>query len=201
MVDGAASLMTAFWGRRAMGLFDEAHRGGNMLDGGAPFYDTYETADGRYIAVGAIEGQFFGELLERVGLAGVDVPAQFDVDSWPILRERLAQLFRTKTRAQWCDLLEGTDACVAPVLTMSEAAAHDHIRARGTIVEHGGVLQAAPAPRFSRTPGAIRCRAPRPGADTREALMDWGFSADEVSRIGGAGALAVDSASDDEGRE
>ena len=156
---------------------------------GGPLYAVYETADGRHLAVGALEPQFWAELLDRVGLAAEDLPAQLDRDGWPVLRERLAATFRTRTRDEWCALLEGTDACVAPVLSLLEAPAHPHIRARATFVDVGGVAQPAPAPRFSRTP----CPTPAPpaaaGEDDGEVLAAWGIAPERVERLRAAGAL------------
>jgi alpha-methylacyl-CoA racemase len=188
MVDGSALLMTMLWGLRAMGAWDE-RMGVNVLDTGAPFYDTYETADGRFVALGALEPQFYAELLARTGLDAEDLPAQMDREGWPRLRARLTELFRTKTRDEWCEILEGTDACFAPVLTMSEAARHPHVQARHTIVEDFGVQQPAPAPRFSRTPGAIQGPPAWPGQHTDDALRDWGFSTEDVAKLRETGAV------------
>jgi alpha-methylacyl-CoA racemase len=160
-----------------------------VLDTGAPFYDTYETADGRFVALGALEPQFYAELLARTGLDAEDLPAQMDREGWPRLRARLTELFRTKTRDEWCEILEGTDACFAPVLTMSEAARHPHVQARHTIVEDFGVQQPAPAPRFSRTPGAIQGPPAWPGQHTDDALRDWGFSTEDVAKLRETGAV------------
>jgi alpha-methylacyl-CoA racemase len=188
MIDGSAILMTMMWGLRAMGFWDD-ELGVNVLDTGAPFYDTYETADGKFISVGSLEPQFYAELVEKLGLAGEDLPAQMDRSGWDALREKFSDLFKSKTREEWCTILEQTDTCFAPVLTMSEASEHPHIKARDTVVEHEGVLQPAPAPRFSRTPGAISRRAAQPGQHTDEALGDWGFSADELAKLRDAGAI------------
>jgi alpha-methylacyl-CoA racemase len=189
MVDGSAALMAMAWGLRAMGVFDEDNLGGNVLDTGAPFYDTYETADGKFVSVGALEPQFYAELVERLGLSDEDLPAQMDRGGWPKLRERFTEVFKSKTRDEWCAVLEHTDACFAPVLTMSEATEHPHVRARGTVVELEGVQQPAPAPRFSRTPGSIQRRAAQPGQHTDAALTDWGFSDDELAKLRDAGAI------------
>ncbi|GIU87200.1 MAG: alpha-methylacyl-CoA racemase [Acidimicrobiia bacterium] len=189
MVDGTAVLMTMMWGLKALGFWDE-RLGVNVLDTGAPFYDTYETADGKFVSLGSLEPQFYAELLARLGLDGEDLPAQMDRSGWDRLRERFTEVFRTKTRAEWDELLAGTDACYAPVLTMSEAAQHEHVRARGTIVERDGVPQPAPAPRFSRTPGEITRPAPWPGQHTDEALADWGVDAGEITKLREAGAIA-----------
>ena len=188
MVDGAATLMAMMWGFRAIGMFSE-ERGVNLLDTGAPFYDTYETADGKYVAIGSIEPQFYAELLERAGIAGEDLPHQMDPTGWGANKERFTALFKTKTRDEWCALMEATDVCFAPVLTMSEAAGHPHVQARGTIIEMDGVAQPAPSPRFSRTPGEISRGASWPGQHTDEVLSDWGFATDEISRLHEAGAV------------
>jgi alpha-methylacyl-CoA racemase len=182
MVDGAAALMTVFHAAQQSGFWSDA-AGTNLLDSGAPFYDAYETADGKYVAVGAIEPQFYAKLLELTGLASEDLPGQLDRAQWPRLRERLASVLRTKTRDEWCAVLEGSDACFAPVLTMAEAREHPANRARGVFVEVAGVAQPAPAPRFSRTPAAIQRPASAPAADTDAVLGDWGFSKAEVAAL------------------
>lgn len=189
MVDGTAVLMTMMWGLKALGFWDE-RLGVNVLDTGAPFYDTYETADGKFVSLGSLEPQFYAELLARLGLDQEDLPAQMDRAGWDRLRERFTELFKSRTRAEWDEVLGGTDACYAPVLTMSEAAEHEHIRARGTIVERDGVQQPAPAPRFSRTPGEISRPAPWPGQHTDEALADWGVDAGEIAKLRETGAIA-----------
>ena len=185
MVDGAALLTTQLHELLAAGLWTD-RRGANLLDGAAPCYGVYETADGRHLAVGALEPGFWAELLERVGLGGEELPAQLDRAGWPRLRERLAAVFRTRTRDEWCRLLEGTDACVAPVLSPAEAPAHPHNHARGTFVQVAGVTQPAPAPRFGRTP----CPSPAPAApaDPHD-LTAWGLDPDEVSRLYATGVL------------
>jgi alpha-methylacyl-CoA racemase len=188
MVDGAALLTTQLHELLAAGLWTD-RRGANLLDGAAPFYTVYETADGRHLAVGALEPQFYAELLRRLGLDAGDLPDQLDREGWPLLRERLAALFRTRTREEWCELLAGTDACVAPVLGFGEAPAHPHNRARGTFVDVGGVVQPAPAPRFSRTPCDPPSPAARPGEHTDQALTDWGIPPDQVTRLRATGAI------------
>jgi alpha-methylacyl-CoA racemase len=188
MVDGAAYLMGAIWGMRGMGVFDE-RRGVNLLDTGAPFYDVYETADGEWVSIGSIEPQFYAELLARTGLADEDFGPQMDRSGWPRLRARLTEVFKTKTRAEWTELLEGTDVCFAPVLPMSEALAHPHVVARKIVVQHDGMDQPAPAPRFSRTAPTIQGPAPAPGHDTDAVLADWGFTADEIAGLAAAGAV------------
>jgi alpha-methylacyl-CoA racemase len=189
MVDGAAALMAIFHGAVQSGWWKE-ERGTNMLDTGAHFYDTYETSDGKYISLGAIEPQFYAELLEKTGLAGEQLPHQMDREQWPAMKERFEKLIKTRTRDEWCELLEGSDVCFAPVLTMTEAKEHPHIRARGTFVEVAGAWQAAPAPRFSRTPCEISSPPPHTGQHTDEALADWGIDATEISRLRDAKAIA-----------
>jgi alpha-methylacyl-CoA racemase len=189
MVDGTATLMAMIHGLNAMGLWNE-EKGTNLIDGGAHFYDVYETADGKYVSIGSIEPQFYAELLRLTGLDGEDLPAQMDRSQWPALKERMAGIFKQKTRDEWCRIMEGTDVCFAPVLTMTEAPSHPHNVARGTFVEVAGVVQPAPSPRFSRTPGAISRPPSAPAADTDEALADWGLSEAEVAKLRAAGAVA-----------
>jgi alpha-methylacyl-CoA racemase len=189
MIDGAASLMSMTWSFKAMGIWND-ERGTNMLDTGAHFYDTYETADGRYISIGSIEPQFYAELLRLTGLEGEDLPRQMDRAAWPDLKERFAAIFRTKTRDEWCDLMEHTDVCFAPVLTMDEAPEHPHIAQRGTFTTVAGVVQPAPAPRFSRTPGGIDRPPPHAGQHTDETLADWGLDAGRIAELRAAGAIA-----------
>ncbi len=155
MVDGAASLMTAIYGLRASGIWSDT-RGENILDTGAHYYDVYETSDGKHVAIGSIEAKFYAELLRLSGLQGQELPSQNDRSAWPKLKERIAAIFRTKTRDEWCRLMEGSEVCFAPVLSMEEAPNHPHNRHRGTFVEHEGVLQPGPAPRFERTPSSIQ---------------------------------------------
>jgi len=190
MVDGAASLMAMVWSFRKLGIWDETRPGTNLLDTGAPFYDTYETADGQWISIGSLEVQFYAELIEKLGLAGADLPAQNDRDRWPELRAAFTVAFRSKTRAEWDEIMLGSDVCYAPVLTMSEALADPHLRARGTIVERNGVDQPAPSPRFSRTAPEIVRDAPWPGQHTDAVLGDWGLGADEVAALRASGAVA-----------
>ena len=186
MIDGASLLTTMFWGMQAGGTWSE-ERGANVLDSGAPWYDTYETRDGKFVAVGAIEPKFYAELLQRLGLAGEALPGQDDRAGWPKLRERFAAAFLGRTRDEWCRVSEGADACFAPVLSFREAAGHPHAVARDAHVAVGAVTQPAPAPRFSRTPGAVRGPPPERGGRGREALDAWGFRAEEVERLASLG--------------
>ncbi|MFS2126475.1 CaiB/BaiF CoA transferase family protein [Pseudomonas sp. Pseusp97] len=187
MTDGTALLSAMMYGFRAAGrLGDE--RGANLLDGGAHFYDTYECADGRFIALGAIEPQFYAELLQRCGIDDPQFQRQMDATQWPQLKAKLAALFQQRSRAQWCDLLEGSDACFAPVLDWAEAAEHPHNRERGTYLELGGVLQPAPAPRFSRTPATTP--TPASGEPQSEAVLrDWGLSDERIADLQQAGVI------------
>jgi alpha-methylacyl-CoA racemase len=187
MVDGSALLTTFVYGMRAAGMWRD-ERGTNLLDGGAPFYDTYETADGRHVAVGALEPQFYAELLNRLGLDGEDLPPQMDVAGWPVLRARFAEVFKKRTRDEWAAEFEGTDACVAAVLTPGEAPGHRHNAARGTFADVGGVVQPAPAPRFSRTPSAVPRPPVAPGSHTEEVLVAAGFTPGEIATLRGRGA-------------
>ena len=189
MVDGSATLMSMMWGLKEIGFWDE-RLGANVLDTGAPFYDTYETSDGKFISLGSLEPQFYAELMERTGLASEGLPAQMDRAGWETLRARFTELFKTKTRDEWDAILKATDACYAPVLTMSEAAADEHIKARRTVVEIDGVQQPAPAPRFSRTKPEIVHPAPWAGQQTDSALADWGFEAGEIAKLRETGAIA-----------
>ena len=189
MVDGASSLVTMIYGMLGAGLWRD-RRAANLLDGGAPFYDTYACADGGHVAVGALEPQFYAALLEGLGLPDALPGAQYDVAHWPEHRRRFTEAFASRTRDEWAAAFEGTDACVTPVLGLEEAPAHPHLAARGTFVEQDGTALPGPAPRFSRTPGAVRGAPRRPGADTRAVLSDWGFSADEVGELLAAGAVA-----------
>ncbi len=190
MVDGAASLMTAIYGMYGSGIWSD-ERGTNILDTGAHYYDVYETKDGKYISIGSIETKFYDELLRLSGLKREELAPQNDRKSWPQMKDRIAALFRTKTRDEWCKIMEGSDICFAPVLSMAEAPRHPHNQHRGTFVEQDGVVQPAPAPRFSRTPGSIQRPPAQPGEHTEEALRDWGFSAPELERLRACGAIAA----------
>jgi alpha-methylacyl-CoA racemase len=191
MLDGAALLAAMFHGMRASGDWSD-ERGTNLLDTGAYFYEVYETSDGRYISLGALDARSHELLVRLTGLVGDGdpVPDPDDRSAWPGMKTRLAALVRTKTRDEWCRLLEGTDACFAPVLESGEAPDHPHNRARGTFVDVDGVTQAAPAPRFSRTAPGPPGRPPRAGEHSEEALASWGFSPDELSVLLGSGVVA-----------
>jgi alpha-methylacyl-CoA racemase len=187
MVDGVGSLLAIFHGLAAAGSWDTSQRGANLLDGGAPFYATYETADGKWLALGALEPKFFAEFAERVGLDRRFVERQYDRQLWPEMRDVLAALVRLRERDEWAAVLEGGDACVSPVLTLAEAAAHPHARQRQAFVEVDGVTQPAPAPRFGRSrPGAPR-PAPVAGQHTRELLAEAGYSEVEIATLLSAG--------------
>ena len=188
MVDGAASLMTMTTTLRAAGMWD-GPRGTNLLDTGAHFYEVYETSDGGFIGVGAIEPQFYAELIRLLGLEGEDLPPQMDRDAWPGMKERFARIFAGRTRADWEAVFDGTDACATPVLSPAEAPEHPHNRFRQTFTEVAGVVQPAPAPRFLGTPGAIRRPPPNPGQHAEEALGDWGLSDEEIGALRTSGAI------------
>ena len=182
MVDGSALLVTYFYGLFA-NHFMTLDIGTNMLDSGAPYYQTYETADGKFMAVGAIEGRFYAHLLECLGLEPASLPPQNDPAGWPEITARFAEVFRTKTREEWAGTFEGKDACVAPVLELDEVHRHPHNRERGLLIDPGGVLQPAPAPRLSRTPGkAEKAWRPR-GAETREILGEAGYFETEIEAL------------------
>jgi len=189
MVDGAASLMSFFYGMLHTGFASE-RRGENMLDTGAHFYDVYECADGEYISIGSIEPQFYAELIEKLGLDPDDFADQHDRSRWPELKAKVAAVVATRTRDEWDAVLEGSDVCYAPVLAVSEAIEHPHHVARGTFVESGGLRQPGPAPRLSGTPGSIRRPPPHEGQHTDELLDELGLSADEVAVLRASGAVA-----------
>jgi alpha-methylacyl-CoA racemase len=189
MVDGSALLSSFIYGLRARGAWRD-ERGVNLLDGGAPFYDTYATADGKFVAVGALEPQFYAALLAGLGLTDAALPAQMDVSAWPVLRERFAQVFAQRTRDQWADVFAGTDACVAPVLSPAEVSDHPHNAARAVFAEVGGVSQPQPAPRFARTPAAKPEPPVRAGADTDAVLGELGLGEAEISRLRASGVAA-----------
>jgi alpha-methylacyl-CoA racemase len=193
MVDGAALLAAMIHGFRAGGMWGD-ERGTNILDTGAWYYEVYETADGGHISFGSIEPQFVAEMLRITGLAADadgrgKLPEQNDRSAWPAMKERVAALVKTKTRNEWCELLEGSDACFAPVLHADEAPSYPHNKERGTFVDVAGVVQPAPAPRFSRTIAEIAGPPTAAGSDTEQVLADWGFSQNEISDLRQAGAV------------
>ena len=180
MIDGTALLAAMFSGMLAAGTWSET-RGDNILDTGAPWYDVYETKDGKYVSIGAIEGRFYEELLSRLGLK--DLPDQYDRARWPQMKEIFARTFRTKTRDEWCRVFDGSDACFAPVLSWSEAREHPQSASRKSYLSIGKVEQPSPAPRFSRTPGAVRRAPPERGEGGLQALRDWGFGAQAIDGL------------------
>jgi alpha-methylacyl-CoA racemase len=182
MTDGAALLGAMMYGLRAFGSWNDA-REANLLDGGAPFYDTYACADGKFVSIGSLEPQFYALLLKLTGATDPAFSTQMDETSWPQMKERFTALFKTRGRDDWCALLEGTDVCFAPVLDMAEAPAHPHNQARGTFVEVEGVIQPAPAPRFSRSTPEVRGAASKPGADSAAILADWGWSGEAIAAL------------------
>ncbi|MYD42480.1 MAG: CoA transferase [Gammaproteobacteria bacterium] len=188
MVDGAASLMAAFFGMRDRGFVPE--RGSNMLDGGAHFYGTYETKDGKHICVGSIEPQFYKLLIEHSGVNETEFEAQLDRGGWNEKRDVLTAIFLTKTRDEWCEIMEGTDICFAPVLSIWEAPEHPHNKARQSFVELDGITQPAPAPRFSRSQAEVSHAARAPGQDTQEVLSDYGFSDADIAALQEAAVVA-----------
>ena len=185
MIDGSAVLMAMMYGFRASGFWAD-ERGSNMVDGGAHFYDTYETADGKYVSIGSIEPQFYALLLQHTGIDDPDFQNQHDQSKWPAFKARLTEVFKTKTRDEWCRIMEGTDVCFAPVLSLDEAKDHPQCQTRNTFIELDGVLQPAPAPRFSRTKPETPKPPPKVGGDTEAVLADFGFSPDELETLKGA---------------
>ena len=184
MVDGASSLMTAAYGMHAAGLSDGG-RGGNMLDSGAYFYDVYECSDGKYVSIACIEGRFHAELLQRLAIDPQSLPPQLDPTNWHVAKEKFTAIFKTKSREEWTALLEGTDTCFAPVLSVEEAPRHPHNVARGTFIELDGVTQPGPAPRFSRTALGMPLPPDAPGSDNAEAVLaSWGFSPSAIAAAG-----------------
>ncbi len=189
IVDGTTHLMAAVHQLSAMGLWGQP-RGQNLLDGGAPFYDCYECADGKFVSIAPLEAEFFALLIEKLGLK--DHPAmqaQYDASTWPAMRETFETTFKAKTREEWCELLEGSDVCFAPVLNTAEAAEHAHMQARDAFTEIDGVRQSSAAPRFSRTPSGVQGAAPKPGEGGEAALGDWGFEKSEIDALKSAGIL------------
>ena len=187
MVDGAASLMAMFFGMTDRGFIEE--RGANLLDGGSHFYNTYETADGKHICVGSIEPQFYALLVQHSGVNAQDFESQMDRGSWPEKRETLEAIFKAKTRDEWCQIMEGTDICFAPVLSIWEAPDHPHNKHRETFIDVDGVTQPAPSPRFSRTQASVTGSARIPGQDTADVLADIGFSNEKIGELRSAGIV------------
>ena len=187
MVDGASSLMSIFFGMAAAGRWDSSERAANLLDGGAPFYDTYATADGRWVSIGALEPKFFAELVQRIGLDAGFIARQYDRRCWAEMRAAIGALILARTRDEWCALLEGSDACFAPVLSLAEVGQHPHAQARQAYTEVGGVLQPAPAPRFSRSRPDQPSPAVPAGTHTLAVLAELGFSDAEVAALQAAG--------------
>ena len=188
MTDGTASLLSPFFGLMAMNMWT-TDRFSNRLDGGAFYYGSYECSDGKYISIGSLEPQFYAVLLEKAEITDPEFQEQLDEAAWPAKREKLDQLFKTRTRQQWCDIMEGTDVCFAPVLDLKEAPAHPHNIDRKTFVELDGVVQPAPAPRFSRTQGEIQGPAAMAGEHTREVLSAWNFTDQEIGELQASGAI------------
>jgi alpha-methylacyl-CoA racemase len=190
MVDGSALLMTMFHGLVALGAW-VPDRGANVIDSGAPFYEVYETAEGAFVSVGALEPKFYAELVRLLGLDASTLPAQADTTQWPVLKGLFADRFKSKTSDEWCAVFAGSECCFAPVLSIVDAPRHPHNEARGTFVDVDGVVQPAPAPRLSRTPGQLRLAPPRPGEHTDEALRDWGFTETDIGTLRAGGALGA----------
>lgn len=188
MTDGTASLLSPFYGLMAMGMWT-TDRFSNKLDGGAHYYGSYECSDGKYISIGSIEPQFYALLLEKCGITDPAFAAQQDQSQWPNLREKLVSLFKTKPQAAWCELMEGTDVCFAPVLDLAEAPDHPHNKARDTFIELNGVTQPAPAPRFSRTQGKVQSPAAIAGEHTMAILDSWGFTEKEIEALKSSEAI------------
>lgn len=187
MMDGAALLMTMFFGLRAAGLWSRA-RGQNLLDGGAPWYASYAAADGKFVSIAAIEPRFYRELIRLMGLGKATLPAQYDITGWPTLRATFTEVFASRTRAEWCRILEGTDACFAPVLELDELRTHPHVAARETIIVQEGIAQPAPAPRFSRTPARLRI-GPGDDGDTSCTLEEWGMPLQQIAKLSDTGVV------------
>ena len=189
ITDGSASLMSMFHSMDKLGAWVPERRS-NMLDGPAPFYDTYETSDGRFVSIGSIEPQFYALLVEKTGVDPKEFANPYDKSQWPLMKERLIGVFKTKSQAQWCELMEGTDLCFAPVLNYREAPSHPHNAARNTYIEIEGLTQPAPAPRFARSDCATPSAPSSEGADTQQVLSQWGFSEQEITALGDSGALS-----------
>ena len=188
MVEGAAYLTMPIFGMHASGYWSD-ERGTNILDSGAHFYECYETKDGKFVSIASIEKKFYDELLQLTGLEGEALAKQSDRSQWPDMKARLAAIFKAKSRDEWCEIMEGTDVCFAPVLSLGEAPAHAHNKARQSFIEIDGVVQPAPAPRFGRTKPEVQRPPSDRGADTREALADWGFSDARIAELEASGAV------------
>ncbi len=188
MVEGAAYLGASIYGMFASGIVTD-ERGTNILDSGAHFYEVYETKDGKYVSIASIEPKFYAEMLELTGLKDETLPDQSERDKWSEMKDRMSDIFKSKTRDEWCRIMEGSDVCFAPVLSMGEGAEHAHNKARGSFIEIDGVVQPAPAPRFSRTKVEVQRPPAGRGQHTREALADWGFSGDDISALESVGAV------------
>ena len=188
IVDGVTSMMSMFYALRQMKAWTP-QRGRNLLDGGAPFYALYETLDGGHVSVAAVEGKFYRELLDRLGLADADLPKQNDRKSWSAMRERFAAIFKTRSRDDWTKVFEGSDACFAPVLDLDEAMTDAVATERAMFGTLDDVVQPAPAPRFSRTPGSLNASAPNPAGDSTSVLSDWGFEVEEIEQLKAARAI------------
>ena len=189
MVDGAAQLMWMFHGFQAMGMWDADKRRSNMLDGGAHYYNTYECSDGEYVSIGSIEPQFYAELMRLAELPPEDFAAQNDMPQWPVMEEKLAAVFKQKSQAQWCEIMEGTDVCFAPILTFMDAPRHPANIARKTYIEVDGLTQPAPAPRFSRTPSEVAHGTHEAGQDTDQVLQAMGFGEQDIASLREGGAI------------
>ena len=188
MTEGAASLMASIYGMHASGHWSD-QREDNVLDGGSYYYGVYETSDGKFVSIGSIEGKFHDELLQLTGLQDASTEERIDQSGWPEKKDRMAEVIKSKTRDEWDEIMLGSDVCYAPVLDLSEAPSHPHNVARGSFVEVDGVVQPAPAPRFSRTPGEVQMPPPSPGQHTAEVLTDWGFSVEDVEKLKDVGAV------------
>jgi alpha-methylacyl-CoA racemase len=182
MTEGAAYLATGNFGLTAAGLWSDK-REDNILDGGAPFYRTYKTKDDLFVSIGAIEAKFYALLLEKLGLNAEELPPQMDKSQWPMMNEKFEMIFKMKTRAQWCEILEGSDVCFAPVLSFNEAPEHSQNKSRQSFVEIDGVIQPGPTPKFSRTPSAVPSGPPIFGGNTEAGLKEWGFSSAEIQNL------------------
>ncbi len=188
MTEGSAYLALACFGLSAVDYWSD-EREDNVLDGGAHFWRCYETKDEKFVALGSVEAKFYDILLEKLELDPSTLPDQMDRENWPMMRDKFDDLFKQKTRDEWCEIMEGTDICFSPVLSFREAHDHPHNQARGSFVEVDGIVQPGPAPRFSRTPGSVKFGPPEFGAQTEEALAAWGFDGEKISQLKKANAI------------